>query len=272
MFDGARIRARSWGGRQLRRGRRTVLLAPHSTRVGNLLYFWLHAHLRQAAGREVRVLGNQHVQDWATLWPLIPEQLAVDGVRRTDRLLEVPPTHFQDFGRDFSRAQLDAFIRARIMTAEFESLRPRPDPHLLVVNVRRGDYYSNDEYRARYAMDIEQYVERAVGLLAAPARIRRVGLVSDDPGWCLEHLGFLRKLGSLDVVTGTPPEHLAYLSSACHLVLANSTFSYWGAYIAAARGHASTVVAPTFHAAHVNGGVAWQLDPHWQTVDLDLPR
>lgn len=267
MLDAVRIRARSWVGRQLRRGSRTVLLTPHSTRVGNLLYFWLHADIQASAGRDVRVLRNDHVAAWEPIWPGLSSQLGADVVQRTDRLLDVPPKHFQRFGRDFTRSQLDDFIRARLLTREFEALAPDRDPGLLVVNVRRGDYYSNEEYRARYAMDIVRYVREAADLATAERAISRVAVVSDDPQWCLDHLDFLGDLGPIGVVTGTPAEHLGFLSSACHLVLANSTFSYWGAYLAAARGHEPTIVAPAFHAAHVNEGLAWQLDPTWQTVD-----
>lgn len=268
MLNDVRVRARSWLGGQLRRGSRTVLLTPHSTRVGNLLYFWLHADIEAAAGRDLRVLRNDHVAAWEPIWPELPAQLGADVVRRTDRRLDVPPMHFQRFGYDFDRSQLADFIGTRLLTPQFDALAPDRDPGLLVVNVRRGDYYSNEEYRARYAMDVVRYVRCAADLAAGGSKISRVALVSDDPKWCLDHLDFLRALGPLHVAVGTAAEHLAFLSSACHLVLANSTFSYWGAYLAAAQGDRPTVIAPAFHATHVNEGLAWQLDPAWQTVDL----
>ena len=59
VLNDVRVRARSWLGGQLRRGSRTVLLTPRSTRVGNLLYFWLHADIEAAAGRDLRVLRNE---------------------------------------------------------------------------------------------------------------------------------------------------------------------------------------------------------------------
>ncbi|MCF6376281.1 alpha-1,2-fucosyltransferase [Nocardioides KLBMP 9356] len=235
--------------------------------MGNLLYFWLHADIQAAAGRDVRVLHNAHVAAWDPIWPELRPRFGADVVRRTDRLLNVPPTHFQQFGRDFSRSELDAFVRTRLLTPEFISLAPDPDPNLLVVNVRRGDYYSNDEYRARYAMDIARYVRRAVDLAAARASISHVAIVSDDPRWCLDHLDFLGGLGPVRIVSGDPADHLAFLSSARHLVLANSTFSYWGAYLAGVRSDSPTVVAPAFHAVDINDGYAWQLDPIWHMID-----
>lgn len=267
MISDSRIRLRAWGGRQLRRGPRSVLQTPATARVGNLLYFWLQAHVQQAAGRDLKVLHNGHVEAWRPLWPGAVEQFDVQIARRVDRRLELPERHFQEFGVDFTAEQLRDFVTSYLMTSEFKERMVPPDRSMLVLNVRRGDYYSNPEYRARYAMDIEQYLRQAVDVVCSSATITRVAIVSDDPEWCSINLQWLRELGETSLVTGSPAVHLAVLASASHLVLANSTFSYWGAYLAGARDGNSVIVAPQFHAAHVNGGRAWQLDPAWHVID-----
>ncbi len=72
--------------------------------------------------------------------------------------------------------------------------------------------------------------------------------------------------------TAQPPEvHLAMLSNAPRLILANSTFSYWGGYLSSWRfGSPARVVAPWFHIRTDLGGAAWQLDPRWSVVE-DIP-
>lgn len=213
------------------------------------------------------MLDNEHAEMWKPLWPDALESLGVRHARRFDRRLEVPARHYQEFGVDFTAEQLRDFVRSRLVTPEFTKWMPPRDPELLVLNVRRGDYYSNPEYRARYAMDIEEYVRRAVDVVTSSATVRRVAIVSDDPGWCSSHLGWLRDLGATSIVPGPPVSHLGLLASASNLVLANSTFSYWGAYLAGVTREDAVIVAPRFHAAHVNGGRAWQLDPAWHVVD-----
>lgn len=267
MISDSRIRLQSWAGRQLRRGPRSVLQAPATARVGNLLYFWLQAHIQEVAGGDLRVLENDHVGMWKPVWPEMSDRLGARVTTRFDRKLEVPVKHFQEFDKDFSRHQLAAFATSCLMTREFARWLTPPDPALLVLNVRRGDYYSNLEYRARYAMDIEDYVRRAVDIVTSSVAIRSVAIVTDDPQWCASHLTWLRHVGETRIVEGPPVAHLASLASASNLVLANSTFSYWGAYLAGATQGGAMVVAPHFHAAHVNDGRAWQLDPWWHIVD-----
>lgn len=103
-------------------------------------------------------------------------------------------------------------------------------------------------------------------------------VVSDDVPWCQEHLG--PRLGARQVpvtyVTpeDTPGDHLAYLAGARRLILANSSFSYWGAYLSNVRhqdNHA-LVVSPWFHARLADGTPygAIQLDPRW-TVVTEIP-
>lgn len=55
------------------------------------------------------------------------------------------------------------------------------------------------------------------------------------------------------------------------LILANSTFSYWGGYLSRWCFRDPTqVVAPWFHILSDLGGAAWQLDPEWSVV-RDIP-
>ena len=66
---------------------------------------------------------------------------------------------------------------------------------------------------------------------------------SDDPAWCREHLklpGESRFVESESPVS--PAEDLAIMAACRHHIVANSTFSWWGARLATGSG---VVVAPT---------------------------
>lgn len=259
---------RPWLAEQLRRGPRTVVLTPMSARVGNLLYFWLRANTERQEGRDVRVRESEHFADWPSVWPEVAAlSVARLEIARTDRLLAVPTLHFQRYGTDFTRSQLEGFIHQCLLTSEFTAAMSEPDPSILTVNVRRGDYYSDPEFRERYGIDLEGYLRRAVDVASAPGGVRRVVVVSDDPGWCDDQLTWLREVGPVEISDGGPLRHLAILASATNLVLSNSTFSYWGGYLASAASETCRVVAPRFHVRDVNDGVPWQHDPNWTVID-----
>lgn len=243
------------------------MLTPFGARVGNLLYFWMRAHIASSSGREVRVREAESTEQWLALWPALNSlNVARAAIRRTDRHLDVPSLHFQQFGVDFTREQLDDFISSFLLSDGLAAIMEAPDPTALTVNVRRGDYYSRPDYRSRYGMDTDAYLRSAVAAHRLVSDIHRVVVVSDDPDWCTDNLHWLREIGPVDVRRESAVQNLATLASATNLILSNSTFSYWGGYLAGSKMTTCHVTVPRFHVADLNGGVAWQHDPSWHVI------
>lgn len=125
------------------------------------------------------------------------------------------------------------------------------------VHVRRGDYLSPELRDHHPPLTMEYY-------RAAMARFpgARFQLFSDDPGWCL--LNFRDAGYKVEISTGhTAPEDMALMASCDHHIIANSSFSWWGAWLG--RNPGKRVVAPA----------AWfgpsKPLPQWDTRDL-LPE
>lgn len=112
------------------------------------------------------------------------------------------------------------------------------------VHLRRGDYVSAPKGGATHGTCDEFYYRRALAQIAARTGIAPTAYVfSDDPAWAREHLS----LGPETVVIGHngPLQHyedLRLMSACRHHVIANSTFSWWGAWLD--HRPTATVVAP----------------------------
>jgi hypothetical protein len=259
-----------------RRGGRTVLQGYPSLGLGNYLYFLLHAATEQARGRDYRVVRPALMDYWAPLLQGVEDQLTVqaEAVRLRDRRDDVPGTFFQRFGSDFTRDQLTGFIERFVVgSPPFGEDQGLGDSDTLTVNVRRGDYYAEPAFRQLYGFDVAAYVriglERSVRNGGAP---RRIHVVSDGMDWCRRELAWLAD--HAEQLTYAAPEdgparNFVQIALSRRLIITNSTFSYWGAYISNvvhADNHGQ-VVAPWFHSRGVDGGRAWQLDPRWDVVD-----
>ncbi|GAB3578066.1 alpha-1,2-fucosyltransferase [Calidifontibacter terrae] len=242
------------------------LPAPTGIGVGNMFSFWLWAHHGRLIGQDRWVRRTDAMNPWLAVFPdLRPLVIEESNMRLRDQR---DRDWYQDFDR-FPRSHLESFIRNRLLSSP--TLPIAPGEHdVVTVNVRRGDYYTDPQLRQLYGFDIASYVRIAMDGSAAQAPIKRVDVVSDDPDWCRSELGFLNEYGPVryQLLTDGPIENLGQLASARRLVLANSTFSYWGAYLSNVHfeDNYSMIWAPEFHRRDVNNGRAWQLDPRWSVV------
>lgn len=247
---------------RVRWGNRMVLWTmDHGLGLGNHLYLWLHAHIEQSQGRDYRVLATEAQRQWLERFPSL-EGLSVEpgAVQLKDkREWDVTPRLYQRFGTDYTRDQLHAFIRAHLTPHLPDQLE-----ELLVINVRRGDYYT--AYREKYGMNLAGYLDKALTVIDGAAERLPVLFVSDDPAWCQENLG--DRFGAVTYAAHDPWENFVAVTTASHLVGTNSTFSYWSGYIGdvIGAGGARRVVMPWFHARTVDGGAAFQLDPEWTII------
>lgn len=263
---------------RIRRNNRPVLWTYEGSGFGNALYYWMRAHAEQLEGHPTKVLWTHKMQPWERVFPEIFRELTV---RREEVSFFSPreySTGFQRFGVDFTERHLTSFLQNYIMRpgSEFaDQVDQSATSDVLWINVRRGDYYSVPLFRGEYSFDISEYLRVALDLASREADFRAIGIVSDDLEWCRVKLPWLRDIAPLILAPAdaTPMEQFALLAGSQQLILGNSTFSYWAAYISEYRskmaGEESRIVAPAFH-SRLSPPVAEQLNPSWQIV-RDIP-
>lgn len=260
-----------------RPGARTVQGSSAALRGGNNLYLWQWAHLERRVGRRAAVLRSTTMPDWIEEFPLLGD-LTIDEkeISRLDRRRFA--TRFY-FDHDFNRAQNRDFCGALVESSDsFRARRSRVRAQItretLVVNVRRGDYYEVPEFYARFGLDIRNHIADAVELARQAGRpADDVLVVSDDVDWC--HRELTPVLGDIRTLEGrfSPFDDLAALSAATTMVLANSTFSYWGSHLASAFDHEHLAIAPSHHEIAPDGSlIAPMFDPSWPRTEYSPLR
>jgi len=126
------------------------------------------------------------------------------------------------------------------------------------VHIRRGDYVTDPQVQQFHGICGLDYYTRGIEKIAAMTMEPTFFVFSDDLDWAKKNLITSYPLVFVDS-HGAESDYIdLYLLSQCaHFVLANSSFSWWGAWMAQRRGK---VVAPG----------RWFLAPHLQTHDLIL--
>jgi hypothetical protein len=100
------------------------------------------------------------------------------------------------------------------------------------LHVRRGDYLSNPKANYFHGILPIQFYKKAVELLLSHYSNLKFFIFSDDLKWCKENLNFVPD--SVFVVleeTANDCEEMYLMSQCKHNIIANSTFSWWGAWL-----------------------------------------
>jgi hypothetical protein len=152
------------------------------------------------------------------------------------------------------------------------TLRNDPDPenHQLVeeikgtesvaVHIRRGDYISHPAHRRLYATCSREYYQSAAEMIAGRVRQPYYFVFSDDPDWVRKNVTSVSPVRFID--HNGPDracEDMRLMSCCKHHIIANSSFSWWGAWLS--RSADKIVIAPTH----------WFKDETLSTRDL-IPR
>ncbi len=135
----------------------------------------------------------------------------------------------------------------------------------VAVHIRRGDYTANPNVNAVHGTQTPAYYAKAVMTIAETLEESVVALVlSDDPIWAKEnirlgvetvHVEAGRRLSTIDSLT---------LMSRCrHHVIANSSFSWWGAWLA--ESPSQLVIHPSRWFARKDVNPALRFPRHWQS-------
>jgi hypothetical protein len=114
------------------------------------------------------------------------------------------------------------------------------EPNAVSVHVRRGDYASNPKTYRNHGLCSQEYYRRALTTVASKSG-GDLGLFffSDDPSWVHEHfdcLGFPAHFVDFQEHVSAPWHDMHLMSLCKHHIIANSSFSWWGAWLAGKGG------------------------------------
>ena len=132
------------------------------------------------------------------------------------------------------------------------------------IHVRRGDYVTNKATRAFHGVLPLDYYHAAVSCIREAVADPRFYVFSDDVDWCRVNLALGAPTTFVENKGIRASEDLRLMSLCSHHVIANSSFSWWGAWLGA---HPDKfVVAPRRWIAEEALDTSDVLPPEWVTV------
>ncbi|WP_320195130.1 alpha-1,2-fucosyltransferase [Agrobacterium rosae] len=154
---------------------------------------------------------------------LIREPVHLSGYWQTEK-------YFADYAdiirADFSLKQPYSAERQRTLTLIAEAQSP------VSVHVRRGDYVTNPTANSIHGTCEPEWYAAAMQNMASTMKDATFFVFSDDPQWARQNLATIGKMTFIEPqLDGRDGEDM-HLMAACHShIIANSTFSWWGAWL-----------------------------------------
>lgn len=171
--------------------------------------------------------------------------------------------YFQDYHFfDDSAAELRALLHLRQTPSEESAAllaEVGDGARWSSVHVRRGDYVAMSDQNALSG----DYYRHAVDRIQEHAGEVKWLVFSDDPAWAREHLTLPGPKRVVDHNRNRPWEDLALMAACKNHIIANSTFSWWGAWLGQQPGGLTVAPATWFPGKPTASGL---LPPGWLTI------
>jgi hypothetical protein len=111
------------------------------------------------------------------------------------------------------------------------------------IHIRRGDYAANARYANFFGVLEDSYYAQAIEKMHTLVSNPIFYIFSDDIGWCKSRFASNANFTFVEHNTGDDSYYDMLLMSCCkHNIIANSTFSWWGAWLN--ENPEKTVIAP----------------------------
>jgi len=177
---------------------------------------WPHFHLA-----DQRMVLEPHLDYWPGM-ANVPAHAYLRGYWQSDRYFQAcPDTIRADFQfKDPLQGQALAWA---------EHMQAVPSVSL---HIRRGDYVANPATLAYHGMCSPDYYRQAVDAMAAQVNHPEFFVFSDDLPWARENFKLPYPVHYVDGNVGAASYRDMQLMSLCrHHIIANSSYSWWGAWL-----------------------------------------
>jgi hypothetical protein len=176
------------------------------------------------AYEKAKALFNKHIKEKTLLFDQkilsAPKNSNLDGYWQNPKYFEgIEDVLKKDFTlKDFQGEKFDAMLQ-KISKTNSVSL-----------HVRREDYLA-EKHASVYAECKPEYYQKALEYLASKAGNINIFVFSDDTAWVKENLKIAASANFVSNGSFSDFQELMLMSACKHNITANSTFSWWGAWL-----------------------------------------
>ncbi len=147
----------------------------------------------------------------------------LDGFFQSEKYFH---TYRQNLLQEFSLK--NTFRNHNLLGSENDILN---HPESISLHIRRGDYVSDTKTNVYHGLCTLEYYTKAMNHFNNALSNPHFFIFSDDIEWAKNNLSNSNNVTYVSNKNFTPPQELHLMSKCKHNIIANSTFSWWGAWL-----------------------------------------
>lgn len=257
-----------------------VIITPKGARWGNLLYFFLRAYLFEKKGKKLKILYTEHMEDLMIYFPNLKKYIILEEEVNFFHKKDTTNNFYQKFNYDFTENNLNDFIKNELLISNaiisLLSSLPTQNDDEITINIRRGDFYEKENFSI-YGYNQIGFLKHVFEKHLNFQYWKKINVISDDMCWCKENLNFLNTYTSELFFPNLQKDKIItsflWIANSKKIILSNSTFSFWGAYISnTIFNNHKKIYAPIFGIRLNNQNIdLYQLNQSWNIIkDFDF--
>jgi len=189
---------------------------------------------------------------WVPHWPGLVKKRVEHGLAFDAAVLEARGSLYLDgywqtekYFADFAdQIRSDFQLRAPLTPSRQKLAAQMAGVSSVSVHVRRGDYVTNPNASAFHGTCSPQWYNEVITQMTASITAPQFFVFSDDPAWARANLSVPQESIFVDPQPdGRDYEDIFLMSRCSHHIIANSSFSWWGAWLNPSP--AKKVIAPS---------------------------
>lgn len=134
----------------------------------------------------------------------------------------------------------------------------------VAIHVRRGDYMSNPTTHMFHGVCPASYYRAGIELICKQISQPIFYIFTDDPSWVKANLTFSENSLLVSEQTSNEVQDLFLMTRCKHFIIANSSFSWWGAWLG--NNEFKKVIAPKVWFKDEDANMKFNLPPTWARI------
>jgi hypothetical protein len=137
----------------------------------------------------------------------------------------------EEYMHDMHQLRLDLELKEPLTEPSQKIKRIINTVESVALHVRRGDYLKDQKTIARHGVCSQSYYQSAIDLVLVEKPNAEFFVFSDDTQWVKANLQLPPQCTYVSASNISAEEDLVLISGCKHQIIANSTFSWWGAWL-----------------------------------------